>query len=147
MATLNESLALQAAGLYSSGLTFQKISKELEISQGRVGPLVREGISAMMNNGLDPAVITPDQPGDERKNTLENTYIPAQRHNPRPDTYLLEATVSQKRVDLTPKALQIYDLFRYWGFSGDLSDFAEDGINLLYMMVRPINRMNPRLIL
>ena len=144
---MNESLGLRAADLYSEGLTFQKISKELEISQGRVGPLVRDGITIMKNNGPNPAVITPDQQNDERVNEPGDTHLTSTRYNPRPDKYQLEATVSQKRVDLTPKALQIYDLFRYWGFDGDLSDFAEDGINMLYMMVRPINRMNPRLIL
>jgi len=47
VAVLNESLALNAARLYSDGFTFAKISKELEVSQGSVGGLIRDGIASM----------------------------------------------------------------------------------------------------
>ena len=128
---MTENLGLKAADLYASGSSFGAISKELAVSKSSVGGLLRDGIESLRNNSVhtesEQALAVQEE--GERKNTPENTYLPAQRHNPRPNTYQLEATVSQKTVALTPKALQIYDLFRYWGFSGDLSDFAEDGIN------------------
>lgn len=47
VAVLNESSALRAANLYSEGLTFEKISKELDVSKGSVGGLIRDGIASM----------------------------------------------------------------------------------------------------
>jgi len=58
VAVLNASLALNAARLYSDGFTFAKISKELDVSQGSVGGLIRDGIASMADVESTPTEIS-----------------------------------------------------------------------------------------
>lgn len=155
---MTEDLALQAIRLYSQGLTQDKIGKELEISKGRVGKLIREGIEGILppdDNDRNPDAGSDGQPDDdqkeERMRTLENPGIHQEliETNPfnfpqdrRTGSYMLETAGIGRRILLTPKAIMIFDLWRGSGFTGDLSDFVEDSINFMYETRRPRERLN-----
>ena len=148
---MNESLAIRATDLYAGGLTFGKISQELEISKGRVGALIREGILEGKNQGENSEENPVVQVKTEQVNSVKNVetpplqqgYIPFPSYplqNPRPESFFLETAGIPKRILLTPKALMIYDLWRGGGFTGDLSDFLEDAVGFLYESRRPAER-------
>lgn len=157
MGTLAESLALQAIKLYAGGLTYGQVSKELQISKGRVADLVREGISGIINNDGSTKAGSVGQPNDdqekERVRTGENPgihqgLVETNQFNypldPRMGSYRLETDGIGRRISLTPKAIMIYDLWRGSGFTGDLSDFVEDSINFMYESRRPRERFEIR---
>ena len=146
MKVLTEELALKAANLYSEGLSFGKISEELEVSKSRVGDLIRGGIFSMANNTNHdetleelPVVLVKDEqenaeePMDYRRRSLQDVT---------PKSYTLETSGTPKRVTLTPKALMIFDIFCSCGFEGDLSDFIEDSIDYMYQTRKPADRSN-----
>lgn len=147
MSEIAEDLEMRAADMYASGSTFGVISKELDVSKSRVGDLIRGGIDYLKNNHHDgePAVQDVSEQEDEQELMPERIrHLLSSDQNLRPETYQLETIPIQKTVKLTPKALEIFNIFRYCGFTGDLSDFLEDGVNFLYYMVRPSERSNPR---
>ena len=150
---------MQAIRLYSQGLTQDKIGKELEISKGRVGKLIREGIGGILSPAGDdnenPDDGSDGQPNDdqkeERMRTLENPRIHQEliETNPlifpqdrRIGSYMLETSGIGRRVLLTPKDIMIFDLWKGAGFKGDLSDFISDSINFMYETRRPSERIN-----
>jgi len=158
-----ESLALQATRLYSEGLTHDKIGKELEISKGRVGKLIREGIESILsldNHEEKPDAGSAGQPNNDQENNVEPKdnlpsnnpiahqgleeyppyFFPPQ--DPRSGSYTLETSGIGRRVLLTPKDIMIFDLWKGAGFQGDLSDFISDSINFMYESRRPRERPN-----
>lgn len=131
-----EELSIKAANMYAEGSSFGDISRDLEVSKSQVGGLLREGILSIKNQEA-PSV----RPTEEQQNIIEtmdhqNPMLPIRQ----PEVFYIETEGIGKRIVLTPKAIMIFDLFKKWGFSGDLSSFIEDSIDFLYQMRRPMER-------
>jgi len=138
-----ESMALEAARMYSEESTFQQIADKLEISKSHAQVLVRKGLAQSLNEMEKPG--EPPQVNPVPHQVLENK--PAQteysfpiHQDPRIGSYELQTSGIGRRVMLTPKCIMIFDLWKGAGFEGDLSDFLEDAVGFLYSSKRPAER-------
>ncbi len=140
-----DSMALQAAKLYSDDATFADIAEELKVSKSHAQVLVRRGILLSMEEPEEniPGELTENNPVHQ---VAENNPIPIEmpslpiQQDPRIGPYMVETLGIGRRVTLTPMDIMIYDLFKNGGFSGDLSDFISDSITFMYNNMRPTER-------
>ncbi len=138
-----ESMALDAARMYSEDATFQHIADKLEVSKSHAQVLVRKGLALslkeMENPGEPPQVNPGEHPVLEEMPPSSSFAYPQTPRNP--ESFMLETTGIPRRIVLTPKCLMIYDLWCGSGYEGDLSDFLEDSVNYLYQSKRPTERL------
>jgi len=135
--SLNESLALQATRLYSKGLTHGKVSEELEISKGRVGNLIREGIKIIENNNVDTDGAPVVQVDSEQENKDE--LLPSEFGDYKDldglmtQTLLIHATPILKKVALNSKVFLQHEYFRkQLGYEGDVGDLLVEALNFYW---------------
>ena len=135
---LSENLSLRAADLYSEGLTFEKVSEELEVSKGSVGNLIRKGIREGKNQdtGSDEADVV--QPDGELENNVENKdeFSPLDfSDNSDLDellnrTILIHATPILRKVALNSKVFLQHEYFqKQLGYEGDVGDLLVEALD------------------
>lgn len=137
VAVLNESLALQATRLYSSGATYGGVSEELEISKGRVGDLIREGIKIIENNNVDPdgAPVVQVEAEQENKDELLPTEFSDYKDldGLMTQTLLIHATPILKKVALNSKVFLQHEYFqKQLGYEGDVGDLLVEALNFYW---------------
>lgn len=139
-----DSMALEAAKLYSDDATFADIAEQLKVSKSHAQVLVRRGILLSMEEPEESEPSTPPQVNPVEHPVLEETpilqSIPFNQSLRGPESFILETAGIGRRIVLTPKAIMIFDLWKGGGFEGDLSDFLEDAVNFLYASKRPAER-------
>lgn len=145
----------EAAKLYAENATFQNIADQLEVSKSHAQVLVRRYLK-----NTPPE----DYPQETQKPTNENpiqvpiSEPPMAPHQPTPPSslvmpqpsqlsyadqeYELELTAIPKKITLTAYHIGIFDVFVNGGYTGTLSEFAQDAFVFMFTRTTPQGRAN-----
>ena len=101
---MSENQALLAADLYSKGSSFKEVGTELGISKSKVGDLIREGITTMVNNngGSDGSPGVPEEQPEKDVPILDEIWE---------KTMLIQATPILRKVVLNSKVFLQHEYF------------------------------------
>lgn len=132
---MTEELALKAANLYSEGLSFGKISEELEVSKSRVGDLLRDALRANTAKTLDEGSTV--QLKGEQENDPENADPGFSDYEDFRDlngalekTLLIQAAPILRKVALNSKVFMQHEFFqKNLGYTGDIGDLLVEALD------------------
>ncbi len=145
----------EAIRLYSEESTFAEIANELEVSKSYAQKLVRQGITKALKklgNEKEPETEAPTSAGgsisdppmvSHQPQLLEPLLVPQPSQLSYADQeYELELTAIPKKITLTAYHIGIFDVFVNGGYTGTLSEFAQDAFVFMFTRTTPQGRAN-----
>ena len=158
----------EAIRLYSEESTFAEIATQLEVSKSYAQKLVRKGIAKTLDklgneklleiadNDKEPENKAPTATGSDFETeviqpqpmALHQTefippspmVMPEQLLGYADQEYELELTAIPKKITLTAYHIGIFDVFVNGGYTGTLSEFAQDAFVFMFTRTTPQGR-------
>ena len=118
--------AFLAADLYSKGSSFKEVGTELGISKSKVGDLIREGISTMVqdNGGSDGSLSVPEEDPERDVPLLDEIWE---------KTMLIQATPILRKVVLNSKVFLQHEYFvKHLGYEKDVGDLLVEALDFYW---------------
>jgi len=146
----------EAARLYAENATFQAIADQLDVSKSHAQVLVRRYLK---NTPAEDYLQEPQEPANENPIQVPISEAPMVPHQPEfisappmvmpeqllgyaDQEYELELTAIPKKITLTAYHIGIFDVFVNGGYTGTLSEFAQDAFVFMFTRTTPQGRAN-----